>query len=142
MFKRTKWKKKAPIRTEYDWIKWASKEEMEVYQWIKDGSIFQMTWIEELDWAVMIDPRPKAFRLFDKFVAWKEKVMARRYTSDYIIKLKDWTEVVLEYKSKFTESKPDYRLRRSIFLFFYNDKVKFAELIKIKKWDYVFKRYY
>jgi len=127
---------------EFDWIKWASKEELEVYKWLKTWAAEKMTWIDELKWCRLIDARPKAYPLFDKFMAWAQRVLWRRYTADFIIKLKDWTEVLLEYKSKFTEGKPDYRLRRSIFLFFYRDKINFAELIKQRKWIYIYKKYY
>lgn len=127
---------------EYDWIKWASAEELEVYKWLKNGEAAKMTGIKELKWAKLIDARPKAFPLFGKFMAWEQRVLWRRYTSDFIVKLSNGKEIVLEYKSKFTEGKPDYRLRRSIFLFFYRDKLNFAELIKIRKWDYIFKEYY
>ena len=127
---------------EFDWIKWASKEELEVYKWLKTWAAEKMTWIDELKWCKLIDPRPKAYPLFDKFMAWAQRVLWRRYTADFTIKLKDWTEILLEYKSKFTEKKPDYRLRRSIFLFFYKDKINFAELIKQRKWVYIYKKYY
>lgn len=142
MIRRKKWAVLNKKKYELDGNKFQSKEEMEVYQWLKDWVLHEVTWIKEFKGAKLLDARPKAFRLFDKFTAGKEKVLARRYTSDFIVSLADWTEIVLEYKSKFTEQKSDYRLRRSLFLFFYRDKVNFTELIKIKKWDYILKKYY
>lgn len=131
------WKK-----TSIDWIKFASKEEAECYILLRDKTIDKVTWIKELKWTTLINPRPKGFPLFDKFTAGIYKVLGRKYTADFIINIPwDW-EVVLEYKSKYTEAKPDYRLRRSLFLYFYKNKVKFAELIKIKKWDYELRKYY
>lgn len=130
------WKK-----TTIDWIKFASKEEAECYSMLKSGNIDKVTWIAELKWTTLLDARPKAYPLFDKFTAWVYRVLWRRYTADFLIQTNDW-EVLLEYKSKYTEGKPDYRLRRSLFLFFYKDKVKFAELIKLKKWDYEYRKYY
>jgi hypothetical protein len=125
-----------------DWIKFASKEEAECYWFLKNNTLWQVTKIKELENIKLLEARPKSYNLFNRFIAWKIKVLARRYTADFIIQLSSKEIILLEYKSKFTEAKSDYRLRRSIFLFFYRDKVNFAELIKIKKWVFEFKKYY
>jgi hypothetical protein len=125
-----------------DWIKFASKEEAECYTHLRDWTLYKETQIEDLKGVTLLEARPKAYNLFNSFVAWKYKVLARRYTADFVIQLSTKEIILLEYKSAFTESKSDYRLRRSLFLFFYRDTIKFAELIKIKKWNYIFKKYY
>ena len=130
------WKK-----VEIDWFKFASKEEAEVYEWLRDWILYEKTWIEELKKVKLLDARPKPFKLFDSFLAWKIKVLPRRYTADFLIKDKNKDDIILEYKSLYTSKKPDYCLRRSIFLFFYK-WIKFAELIKIKKWVYLYHKYY
>lgn len=125
-----------------DWIKFDSKEEAEVYEMLKSWKIDKITGIEELKWTKLIDSRPAPVELYPKFTRGKFNIRARRYTPDFLIKKKDWTEVMLEYKSSFTEKKSDYRLRRVLLLFLHGEKINFAELIKIKKWLYEYREYF
>lgn len=124
-----------------DWIKFDSWEEVEVYQALRDGYLYDLTGIKELEKSKLLNPRPEWFVLYPSFKAWCVSVRQRRYTHDFDIKIwKD--EIVLEVKSKWSEWKSDYRLRRAIFLYLFHGKVKFAELIKMKKWEWVFRKYY
>lgn len=124
-----------------DWIRFDSPEEKEVYLNIKNNTLHILTWIKELENIKMINPIPSSFLLYASFKAWEKLIRKRVYTHDFDIEI-DWKPITLEIKSKFTESHPDYRLRRAIFLFLYHKKVNFAELIKIKKWVWKFIKYY
>jgi len=122
-----------------DWIQFDSWEEAEIYQHLKNWTLPQFTWIYELKWYKLIDARPEWITLFDWFKAWEYTQRARKYKRDFT--LKKWKDIIhLEYKSKWSEAKPDYRLRR--FLVLLNWTLNFAELIKVKKWVYKFKKYY
>lgn len=134
---KNRWKTK-----EVDWIKFDSSEEKEIYEWIRDWVIAEKTWVEELKDCILLDARPPSIEYIPKFKAWWISVRKRQYTSDFLIKLKGWEEILLEYKSAWTEKDSVYRLKRGVFLFFYKDKIKFAELIKIRKWVYEFRKYY
>lgn len=123
-----------------DWIKFDSWEEAECYQFLKKWKLHILTWIEELKNIKLIDPRPKWIVLFDKFYAWSFLQRSRSYKWDFTILDENWIEVCLEYKSKWSESKPDYRLRR--FLVLLSWKIKLMELVKIKKWVYELRKYY
>lgn len=122
-----------------DWIKFDSWEESEVYVALRDWTLWDLTWIKELNKVKLIDARPKGITLYDKFYAGEYLQRARKYTRDFDIKL--WRQLIhLEYKSKWSQSKPDYRLRR--FLVLLSWKLNFAELIKVKKDVYEFKKYF
>ncbi len=124
-----------------DGIKFDSGEEVEVYSALKDGWMYDLTWIKELDKAKLVDARPESFILYPSFKAWDNTIRTRKYTHDFnIIIWKD--KIALEVKSKWSEAKPDYRLRRAIFLYLFHDKVKFAELITMKKWEWVYRKYF
>ena len=127
---------------EIDWVKFDSKEEAEAYKLLKSWKIDIETWVSELKWVKLLDYNPVSVELYPKFSRWVFNIRARKYTPDFLIKKKDWTEVMLEYKSSFTEKKPDYRLRRAILLFLHWEKINFAELIKIKKWVYEYREYF
>jgi len=122
-----------------DWIQFDSWEEWEIYQHLKNWTIVKATGIEGLKWYKLIDARPKWITLFKWFKAGGHTQRARSYKRDFT--LKKWDDIMhLEYKSKWSEGKPDYRLRR--FLVLLNWTLNFAELTKIKKWVYKFKKYY
>jgi hypothetical protein len=59
-------------------------------------------------------------------------VRKREYTYDFDIVLNK-EKIALEVKSSWSEQKPDYRLRRFLFLFLKREDYNFAELIKVKK---------
>ena len=64
------------------------------------------------------------------------------YTADFIIKKEDWTEVLLEVKSKWSGSKADFRLRMKLFLSQYKNIVNYAILTNIKKWKFEYEEYF
>ena len=123
-----------------DWIKFDSWEESDVYLHLKNGTLWTFTWILELNKYKLLDARPKWIQLYEKFKAWIYPQRARIYKWDFTCLDDKWHEVALEYKSKWSEWKPDYRLRR--FLVLLSWKLNFVELVKIKKWNYVLKRYF
>lgn len=129
-----KWFKRANKKI-IDWIKFDSPEEIEVYKALLNWNC------PELVWAKLIRAKPEPFLLYKWFKAWPITIRKRVYTHDFDIEF-EWKKVALEVKSKWTESKPDYRLRRAIFLFLYSTKVNFAELIKIRKWVWELRKYY
>lgn len=129
-------------KPEIDWIKFDSWEEWDVYKSLRDGKIYKDTWIEELKWAKLISAKPPSIELYPKFTRGLFNIRARKYTSDFVLIKSDGTEVLLEYKSSWSEKKPDYRLRKVIFLLLHWERYNFAELIKIKKWVYEYREYF
>ena len=129
-------------KPEIDWIKFDSWEEAEIYQYLKSWKLASFTWIDALRWVKLITARPEPVELYAKFERWLFKIRARKYTPDFLIKKKNWVEVMLEYKSSWSEKKPDYRLRKVIFLLLHWKNINFAELIKIKKWVYEYREYF
>lgn len=123
-----------------DWIKFDSWEEAEAYRYLKIWKLWTLTWINELNKYKLIDARPKGITLFNWFKAWEFTQRARTYKWDFTCIDDKWDEVHLEYKSKWSEAKPDYRLRR--FLILLSGKLKFVELVKMKKWVYILRKYY
>lgn len=131
-----KQKIKKPI---IDWIQFDSDLEQIIYNHIKEGIIHNI--VPELKWAKIISPRPQSYEILPAMKLWGKTFRALKYTPDFIIKI--WRkEIVLEVKSKWTASKPDYRLRIKIFLSLYGSKLNFAELIQhnSKKYEYI--KYY
>lgn len=137
IYKRRKIKK-----PEIDWIKFDSWEEADIYKLIKNNKLGKATGIEELKNIKLLSASPPSIPLYSSFKRWLFTIRARRYTGDFLIKKKDWTEVLLEYKSSWSEKKPDYRLRKAIFLFLHWEEYNFAELIKIRKWIYEYREYF
>lgn len=123
-----------------DWIIFDSWEEAEVYQYLKKWKLWDFTWIKELNKFQLINSRPDPIILYPSFKAWEYLQRARKYTWDFTCLDWKWNLIHLEYKSSWSEKKPDYRLRR--FLVLLSWKLRFAELIKIKKWVYEFKKYF
>ena len=124
-----------------DWIQFDSNEEVEVYVALKEKKLHILTWIEELKKFKLVNARPNATLLCEGFKAWDKVIRKRVYTHDFDIL--NWKEeIMLEVKSKWTEAKPDYRLRRFLFLFFNYNTKKFAELIKVKKWVWKYIKYF
>ena len=134
--------KKRWISWNSDWIKFDSKEELKIYEWIRDWTIANKSWVEELRDCMLLDARPPWIEYIEKFKAGNIAVRNRVYTTDFKVRLSNWDEILLEYKSKWTEKDPVYRLRRAVFLFFCKDKYKFAELIWWKLGNYKFRKYY
>ena len=124
-----------------DWNKFDSGLEWEIYKALRDWRLWEVTWIEELSNAKLTSVEVKPYIVINKFQAGIYKFRDIIYTPDFIVEI-DWKEVILEVKSKWSWSKPDYRLRVKLFLSQYNKVVNFAELINIKKWVYEFKKYY
>lgn len=123
-----------------DGIQFDSWEEADIYKYLKDWTLWRLTWIKELSKYKLIDARPKWITLFEWFKAWEFTQRARKYKWDFTCLDDKWKEVHLEYKSIWSEKKPDYRLRR--FLVLLSWKLNFTELIKVRKWEYVLKRYF
>lgn len=123
-----------------DGIQFDSWEEWEVYCHLRDGTLWTLTWIKELNKYKLIDASPAWITLFEWFKAWPFTQRARKYKWDFTCKDNNNKIIHLEYKSKWSESKPDYRLRR--FLVLLSKKLKFVELIKQKKGVYVLRRYF
>ncbi len=124
-----------------DWIRFDSKEEAIFYNAIINNKLDELTGIEELKWAKLISADPSPFSLFETFKAGDKTVRGRRYTHDFDILL-GGVKISLELKSTWTEKKPDYRLRRAIFLNLYNKKINFMELIYIRKGIWNLIKYY
>jgi hypothetical protein len=118
-----------------------SPEEVDIYKSIKWGELHKLTWIDELKKIKLIETRPTEINLYKTFKRWNITIRGRKYTPDFIVKLW-WKNVILEVKSAWTWNKPDYRLRRAVFLYLYWEDYNFAELIKIKKWVYKLIKYY
>lgn len=124
-----------------DWIQFDSLEEVEVYSALKNGTLDKLSNIKELKWAKLINARPSSITLCDGFKAWWKTIKKRVYTHDFDIKI--WKKnILLEVKSKWSEAKPDYRLRRFLFLFLFHKKYNFAELIKERKWVWKYIEYF
>lgn len=132
-----KGKIKKPI---IDWIQFDSWEEAEIYKYLKEWTLWDFTWIKCLNNYKLINARPEGITLFDKFKAWEYTQRARKYKWDFTCLDDNGKEIHLEYKSKWSESKPDYRLRR--FLVLLSKKLSFIELVKMKKWQYELRRYF
>lgn len=123
-----------------DWIQFDSGEEWEIYSFLKGWKLWTLTWIKELNKYKLLDARPKGIELFPSFKAWEYSQRARKYTWDFTCLDENKEEIHLEYKSKWSEAKPDYRLRRYLVLL--SKKLKLVELIKIKKWNYEIRKYF
>lgn len=130
-------KMKKPI---VDWIQFDSWEEAEVYKALKKWELWNITWIKEINKYKLLDARPKWITLFEWFKAWEFTQRARKYKWDFTCIDENWIEIHLEYKSIWSERKPDYRLRR--FLVLISKKLNFVELVKIRKWQYEIRRYF
>ncbi len=123
-----------------DWIKFDSWEESIIYQHLKKWTLWDFTGIPVLNKYKLLDARPKWIQLFKWFKAWEYTQRARSYKWDFTCLDDNGVEIHLEYKSCWSERKPDYRLRR--FLVLLNWKLNFTELIKIRKWQYELRRYF
>lgn len=123
-----------------DWIQFDSGEEAECYVALRDWKLWTLTWIKELNKWKLLDAQPKSIELYPSFKAWSFLQRARKYTRDFTCLDENGIEVHLEYKSVWSEKKPDYRLRR--FLVLLSWKLRFVELVKIRKWIYELKRYF
>lgn len=123
-----------------DGIKFDSWEEAKIYKHLKEGSLWDFTGIKFLNEYELIDARPKWITLFEWFKAWIYTQRKRTYKWDFTCLNEKWEKVHLEYKSKWSESKPDYRLRR--FLVLLSWKLRFTELIKFKKDTFELRCYY
>lgn len=146
-----KTKKKTKKQIEIDDIVFDSKLEASVYLAYKERwGIYNLTKEEKLKGSKLLNPRPESYEILPGFKRGLMRKLSRRvYTPDFIIKKKDWTEVVIEVKSDFTERDPVYRLRKFIFLTVWWHKLNFAELIQLwKKWrdkhwgPYLYKEYF
>lgn len=124
-----------------DWNKFDSWLEWDIYKALRDWKLWNLTWISDLSNAKLIDIKLEPYIVINKFQAGEYKFRDIIYTPDFIIDI-DWKQVILEVKSKWTASRPDYRLRMKLFLSQYKDKINYATLINIKKWVYEFKKYY
>lgn len=124
-----------------DGIQFDSQLEWEVYSLFMRKWLHKIPWCEDLEWYEIIDTRPKEYEILPKFYAWPKLFRALKYTPDFIIK--KWNKiVVLEVKSKWTATKPDYRLRVKLFLYKHWTKLNFAELIQHNKKRYELIKYY
>lgn len=136
--KKPKQKRNRPIVND---IQFDSKEEVEVYQAIEGGVLWDLIWDKEFNKAKLTKARLEPFLLYEKFKAGIKSFRQIIYTPDFEIKLWNKT-IIVEVKSKFTWMKPDYRLRLKIFLILYHTKVNFIEIIKIRKGVWEVKKYY
>ena len=134
-----KQKIKKPI---IDWIQFDSELEWDMYLAFKENKIWQFPWLWELEGYNIINPRCESYKLFDWVKLWSKVLRAISYTPDFVISNSNWNVIVIEVKSKWTASKPDYRLRVKLFLLLYGNKLKFAELIQHNKKKYEFIKYY
>ena len=125
-----------------DWYKFDSWLEWEMYKQLTTWDIWEYTGIEQLKWAVLVKYPTDSFVVLKWFKAGLSTFKNMVYTADFIIRKTDGTEVLLEVKSKWSWSKPDYRLRMKLFLSKYKDNINFAELINIKKWVYEYEEYF
>lgn len=124
-----------------DWIQFDSPEEVEVYLALKEWKLDKLTDIAELKSARLLNARVEPIILCSWFKAWSKVVRKREYTYDFDIVLNK-EKIALEVKSSWSEQKPDYRLRRFLFLFLKREDYNFAELIKVKKWVWKFIKYF
>ena len=124
-------------RPKIDWIQFDSSLEWEIYLAFKDGSIWDK--VPELKGYKIIETKLESYEILPWFKAWEKTFKSLKYTPDFIIQKGKWPKIVLEVKSAFTAKKVDYRLRVKLFLSFYKDKLKFAELTKYnnKKYEYI-----
>lgn len=128
-------------RIKLDWVIFDSPEEVEIYKAIKDWVLDKLTWHKEFKGIKLIEVHPEPIILYPSFKRWWETIRWRKYTPDFVIKL--WKKIIhLEVKSLWTSKKPDYRLRKAIFLYLHWNELNFAELIKVKKWNFILNKYY
>lgn len=133
-----KQKIKKPI---IDWIQFDSDLEWKIYLAFKEKKIQTFPWLEELKGWKICGHSLEYYEILPAMAWWKKKFRALKYTPDF--EITNWKEiVVLEVKSKWTASKPDYKLRMKIFLSLYGDKLKFAELIQHNTKKYEFIKYF
>lgn len=124
-----------------DGIQFDSQLEWEVYSLFMRRAIHLIPWLEDLEWYEIIDTRPPEYVILPKFYAGNKLFRALKYTPDFIIK--KWNHiVVVEVKSKWTATKPDYRLRIKLFLHRHWEKLNFVELIQHNKKRYELIKYY
>ena len=134
-----KQKIKKPI---IDWIQFDSELEWDMYLAFNENRIQALPGLWELGGYNIINPRCECYKLFDWVKLWSKVLRAISYTPDFVISNSKWDVVVIEVKSKWTASKPDYRLRVKLFLLLYGNKLKFAELIQHNKKKYELIKYY
>lgn len=131
-------KRKRPI---IDWIQFDSQLEWDIYEAFRDKTIHNLPWLEKLKWYKVINARADSYSILDAMKCGEKSFRALKYTPDFIIK--KWKEeIVLEIKSKWSASKPDFRLRVKLFLSKFKDDLKFMELIQYNKKKYEVIKYY
>lgn len=135
-----KWFKRANKKV-VDGIKFDSPEEIEVYEAIKNNTLHILTWINNLKDIKLLDARPNSITLLEGKKLGSYSIRKRVYTHDFTIFL-NGVQVLLEVKSKWSEAMPDYRLRRAFFLLLHWTTYNFAELIKVKKSEWLLRKYY
>ena len=86
--KKTKFKK--PIIDGYQFQSW---EEWEIYEHIRDGTLWKLTWFWELWEVKLLSATPISYSILPSIVAWDYKFRALEYTPDFIVKL--WKNVLI-----------------------------------------------
>lgn len=137
--KKNNWTNKMnAISKEIDGFQFDSLEESGIYLALKGWVLDKKTGLKIFSWCELLSARPDSIYYitkeqkeeYNKTHEWTLKIRPRYYTPDFEIRLADWTECILEYKSKHTAKKTDYRLRMDLFLFLVGDKYNFIELVR------------